>query len=402
MTTSDVLRLPLTLQPWKDLGMVVLAMLSAIVGFTLLFAGPVAGLAMSITIIGIPYLLASLAACRFWGNLERRRTGLRTVPWTWVGDTWWDKLKAALAMSWRDLAWMLLLFPVALAAVCAGVTAWLTGLGVLVAPAWMWAANVDFGLFTVDRFWETWPLAILLGPPLVVAGAWVLRGCVVGERTLATAVLGPGARERIQELTASRAGAVDAAALELRRIERDLHDGAQARLVALAMDLGMARERLASDPDTAATLIEGAHEDAKTALQELRDLARGIHPAILTDRGLDAAVSSLAARCPVPCTVDVRLGRRLGAATESAAYFVVAEALTNIAKHSGARKAAVSVRDEGDRVVVSVRDDGHGGADAGRGTGLAGLRGRVEAIDGRLVVDSPDGFGTLLRAELPA
>jgi signal transduction histidine kinase len=207
--------------------------------------------------------------------------------------------------------------------------------------------------------------------------------------------------ERVDELTRTRRGALDVQASELRRIERDLHDGAQARLVALAMDLGLARERMASDPAAAAALIEGAHEDAKTALVELRDLARGIHPAILTDRGLDAAVSALAARCPVPCTVDVDLARRPPAAVESAAYFTIAEALANVAKHSGARACAITAREQRGRIVVEVRDDGRGGADPGRGTGLAGLRGRVEALDGALTVTSPPGGGTLLRAELP-
>src|SRR4051794_18683123 len=214
-------------------------------------------------------------------------------------------------------------------------------------------------------------------------------------------MLQPDETARIAELETRRTGAVDAAATELRRIERDLHDGAQARLVALAMDLGLARERMVSDPDAAAALIDGAHEDAKTALVELRDLARGIHPAILTDRGLDATVSALAARCPVPCTVDVDLPRRPPAAVESAAYFTVAEALANVAKHSGARAAAITAREQGGRIVVDVRDDGRGGADPARGTGLAGLRGRIEALDGTLAVISPPGKGTVLRAELP-
>jgi signal transduction histidine kinase len=246
-------------------------------------------------------------------------------------------------------------------------------------------------------------VGVLLGPPAVVAAAWIVRGLSLGQALLAQALLRGDEQERIAELQVSRAGAVDAAAVELRRIERDLHDGAQARLVALAMDLGMARERLDADPEGAAQLLAGAHEDAKTALTELRDLARGIHPAILTDRGLDAAISALAARCPVPCTVAVDLPERLPAAVESAAYFTVAEALTNVAKHSGARRCEISGAVRDGRLVVEVRDDGRGGADPARGTGIAGLRARIEALDGRLRIadGGPEGSGTTLRAELP-
>jgi signal transduction histidine kinase len=193
---------------------------------------------------------------------------------------------------------------------------------------------------------------------------------------------------------------VDAAEDERRRIERDLHDGAQQRLVALAMDLGMAREKLRTDPQAATELVGEAHEEAKRALAELRDLARGIHPAVLADRGLDAAISALAARSPVPVGVDVATGRLPGP-VESTAYFVVAEALTNAAKHARAGELAVRIARQGDLLVVEVTDDGAGGADPARGNGLRGLADRVAAIDGRLTVTSPPGGPTLVRAELP-
>jgi signal transduction histidine kinase len=163
----------------------------------------------------------------------------------------------------------------------------------------------------------------------------------------------------------------------------------------------MAREQMATDPEAAAALLAGAHEDAKTALVELRDLARGIHPAILTDRGLDAAVSALAARCPVPCTVAIELPERLPAAVESAAYFTIAEALANVAKHSGASHCSITGEVKDMMLSVEVTDDGCGGLRESAGTGIAGLRGRVEALDGRLLVVSPEGAGTVLRAELP-
>ena len=205
--------------------------------------------------------------------------------------------------------------------------------------------------------------------------------------------------ERIDVLTATRAGAVDQQAAELRRIERDLHDGAQARLVALAMDLGMARERLADDPD-AQQLVAGAHEQAKQAITELRDLARGIHPVVLTDRGLPAALATLAGHSHIPGQLDVETGERPAAAEEAAAYFVVAEALPNAHKPSGATQVAVRVLRLGPVLRVCVADDGAGGADR-EGQGLSGLRRRVEALDGVMAVASPPGGGTVLDVELP-
>jgi signal transduction histidine kinase len=203
-------------------------------------------------------------------------------------------------------------------------------------------------------------------------------------------------------LTASRSRAVQAALAERRRIERDLHDGAQQRLVSLAMELGMAKEKLAEDPEAARKLVEEAHGEAKLALAEIRDLVQGIHPAVLSDRGLDAAISALAGRCPVPVEVDVELDRRPPEAAETTAYFVVAEALANVAKHSGASEAHVAVwREPEDWLVVEVTDDGKGGADPESGTGFAGLADRLAALDGRLFVESPVGGPTRVRAELP-
>jgi signal transduction histidine kinase len=194
---------------------------------------------------------------------------------------------------------------------------------------------------------------------------------------------------------------VDAAEAERRRIERDLHDGAQQRLVAVAMTLGRARNKLDNDPDSVRALIDEAHADAKLAVAELRDLARGIFPAVLGDRGLDAALSALAAKCPVPVDVGVDVKPRPPNAVESTAYFIVAEALTNLAKHSSATGAAVSVRRDGDVVTVRVADDGTGGAELTPGGGLAGLADRAATIDGVLTLTSPPGGPTVVTAELP-
>jgi signal transduction histidine kinase len=197
---------------------------------------------------------------------------------------------------------------------------------------------------------------------------------------------------------------VRAALAERRRIERDLHDGAQQRLISLAMELGMAKEKMPEDPEAARELLEAAHGEAKRALAEIRDLVRGIHPAVLSDRGLDAAISALAGRCPVPVVANVELDGRPSDAVETTAYFVVAEALANVARHAGASEARICVwheRGPEERLVVEVVDDGKGGADPGAGTGLAGLRDRLAALDGRLFVESPVGGPTRVRAQLP-
>jgi signal transduction histidine kinase len=206
-------------------------------------------------------------------------------------------------------------------------------------------------------------------------------------------------RERLEELRASRARLVEAGDAARRRLERDLHDGAQARLVAVSMLLATARRRAEGD-DGLAALLDQARDELQTSLTELRELARGIHPAVLTDRGLEPALEALVARTPVPVTVEVEAGR-VPPAVEAAAYFVVSEALQNVAKYAHATGATVSVRRARGRVVVDVVDDGVGGADATRGSGLRGLEDRVAALDGTITVASPGGRGTRLRAEIP-
>ena len=217
-----------------------------------------------------------------------------------------------------------------------------------------------------------------------------------------SAMLGPDRLwRRVEELTESRAGVVEAADAERRRIERDLHDGAQQRLVSLAMNLGVARTTLPDLPDDARQVIVEAHEEAKEALAELRALVRGLHPAILDDRGLDAAVSGIAARMPVPVRLRVELADRPSATVEAIAYFVVAEALANVTKHARAGHVEIELRRRDDVLAVTVTDDGVGGADPARGSGLTGLAQRVRSVDGFLAVYSPAGGPTTVRAELP-
>ena len=238
-------------------------------------------------------------------------------------------------------------------------------------------------------FWPIW-VWLGLGIALALHALVVHRDEPLRERQLA---------ERVAVLTRTRRGALDVQAAELRRIERDLHDGAQARLVALSMQLGRAEARLEDRPEVAA-LLRDAREEASAAIAELRDLARGIAPPVLADRGLAAAVEALAQRASAEVSVDARVPRRLPPVVETAAYFVVAEALTNVAKHARGASARVTLREQGRRLLVEVADDGPGGADPS-GSGIDGLRARVEALDGALVLDSPDGGPTVVRAELP-
>jgi signal transduction histidine kinase len=317
------------------------------------------------------------------------------------------RLKALLAdgQTWKDLAWHLLLLPVGIAGFTIAVTAWSTTLGLLAMPAWYWSVpepGIDLGIFTADTLGEAFAASGvgLLSVPLTVA---LVRGSAAATGALARLLLGPGEaalRDRVEELTVTRAGAVDAATRELQRIERDLHDGAQARMVAVAMDLGLADQQAPDDPEAAAELRRRAQENARQALVELRELARGMRPGLLSERGLEEAVRALVARSPVPAGAEIDLPGRLSPPVETTAYYVVAEALTNAAKHAGARSAVVRVARRGDTLAVEVSDDGRGGADPAGG-GLTGLRRRVEALDGRLRVASPAGGPTIVAAELP-
>jgi signal transduction histidine kinase len=255
---------------------------------------------------------------------------------------------------------------------------------------------------------------VALSAALLAAAPWVARAVARADEAAARALLGPGRGEelalRVEALARSRAEIVAATDAERRRIERDLHDGTQRRLVSLAIQLGMARERLGDAPEPVRRVIEQAHDEATEALAELRQLVRGLHPAVLDDRGLDAALSGIAATAPLPVRLRVDVATRCSPSIEAVAYFVVSEALTNVAKHAGAARAEVTVERTGDRLRVVVRDDGRGGATLdggaaaaanGTGTGLRGLAQRAAAVDGTLTVDSPPGGPTAITVELP-
>jgi signal transduction histidine kinase len=263
------------------------------------------------------------------------------------------------------------------------------------------------GSFQVNSWLGTYPVAIA-GAACVVAAAWLARGINGADRSLVRSLLGPSSMaERVSELERTRTLAVEDSAAALRRVERDLHDGAQMRLAALAMNLGMAREKLGEDDDeqpdnaTVRELIDAAHRNAVDALADLRDLARGIHPPVL-DSGLASALATLATSSAIPASVTADIGPRPAPAIETIAYFCAAELIANATKHSYANQIKIKIDTERTGVLrLEVSDDGIGGADAARGSGLAGLAQRVSTVDGRIEVVSPAGGPTTVAIELP-
>ncbi|MET8288696.1 histidine kinase [Streptomyces sp. NPDC048448] len=265
---------------------------------------------------------------------------------------------------------------------------------------WQWRVE-DAGYAVKDAY------VTVAGVALLYATAWLANGLARRDARAANALLGPSREEeltrRVADLAESRAGVVDAADAERRRIERDLHDGAQQRLVALAVNLGLAKATLGDLPEDARKVIDEAHREAKEAISELNDLVRGLHPAVLEDRGLDAALSGVAARLPLPVRLSVSLERRPSPTVEAVAYFVVSETLTNVVKHARASRADVTVEQTRGRLSIAITDDGVGGADPSgvSGTGLAGLAQRVASVDGTFSCRSPLGGPTVVTVELP-
>jgi signal transduction histidine kinase len=375
-----------------------------------MLCGLTTGLGLSFLLFGIP-LLAALGVTRWGANTERRRASLvlgapiERPPRPNLRGRWLARWRARLSdrVLWKEVGYMLALAPVGIASGTAAIALWSTVLAALASPAVAAAAPAQSLLGGVSAVGFA---AIVLGGLLLAGAATAAtHGLAVGVTAMADGLLAPDERAvlaaRVDALEATRAGAVESADARLRRLERDLHDGAQHRLAYIAMELDRARARIADDPEGASELLARAHEESKRAMGELRDLVRGIHPSVLTDRGLDAAVSGLANRCPVPVDVDVQLDGRLSSAVETGAYYVVAEALTNVAKHAHARRVAVDIRHVGDDLTIQVRDDGRGGAARMPGSGLEGLAQRVEALDGSLTIDSPTGGPTVITARLP-
>ncbi|MFB9659398.1 sensor histidine kinase [Glycomyces mayteni] len=317
--------------------------------------------------------------------------------------------------SWLNILWAVTILPVAIAGFAIAIVWWAVTLATLTWPAWGWiiiaaTGESEQGLEYATR-WLGWGDSYLAMSVLCWIGAAVMiltivpviRGMAVAQASIGRGMLTSisGLHERIDQLEESRAAATSAEADALRRIERDIHDGPQQRLVGLGMELARVKRQLATNPEAAQETLEAAIAQTRETIDELRSLSRGIAPPILTDRGLEAALAALAARSLVPVELETNLNGRYRAAVESTVYFVTAECLTNVAKHSQATKATVSVEDWGDRLVLSVGDNGVGGAHVSKGHGLSGLTDRVKAVEGQWTIDSPDGGPTVIVVEVP-
>ena len=386
-----------------------------IVAFTVVVVGIALGIGlMPIFLVGIPVLVGVIWLAGQGGRAERARFAVllgavipAPAPLPDEPSGWRRMNLLFLARStWLPTVYALIRLPLSAIQAVAVTAVWGVGLALIALPAYNGAlpgGSAHLGSFALNNLaWVA--LGVATGVALVLAAPTLTRVLAAEDATVARWLLGPGRRARltarIGELETTRAGVVDAAETERRRLERDLHDGAQQRLVSLAMELGRARAKFASDPQAAEAIVGQAHEQAKEALTELRNLVRGVHPPVLSDRGLDAALSGLAALSPVPVTVRVDLAERPPASVEAIAYFVVAEALTNVAKHAKASRVLVTVTRSGNLLNVAISDDGIGGASVA-GQGLSGLAARVAGIDGRLLVTSPDGGPTVIEAVLP-
>jgi signal transduction histidine kinase len=402
---------PLT---YGRIGYLLVALPLGIIEFTFLVTAIAVGVGTAITLVGIPILIGTIYAWRWLAQLERRMIGALTgvqIPSPYrpdpVGAGWSRKVHARLAdpATWKDLIFLLLQLPLGIVAFAAATVVLGCAASWLAAPAYYWAVpdGVDLGLFQVDTLPGALAL-VPLGALLAFVGIPALGLLGRGYGELAALLLGsnadPELTAQVSELEGARSRIIAAADAERRRIERDLHDGAQQRLVALSLTLRMAESRAQQDPE-ARELIRSAGEEAGLALKELRDLARGIHPAILTNRGLAAALDDLAGRATVPVEVLESPRQRLPDEIEAAAYFVVSECLANVGKHAQASSATVLVRADGGRLLVEVRDDGTGGADVENGHGIQGLQDRVGALGGTLAVESPAGAGTRVLATIP-
>ncbi|GAA3484491.1 sensor histidine kinase [Streptomyces yanii] len=402
--------------PWRSAGYLLSGAAAGVVVLFVITLGVLLGGALTLVVLGLPLLALTALVGIPVGSLERVRLRLMdrapapgphrrpAEPGLWS----WLAFRYREPATWRELGytllWAVVLWPLdALAlGVCVAVP-----LALMSTPAVMQVyGNGEEARVVKQWTVTTWPEAFataVLGLVLLALGCYAL-GLLAGARAGLTRLLiadrGDDMGDRVTELTRSRVRLVDAFEAERRRIERDLHDGAQQRIVALTMTLGLAR--LDAPPGPLADQLAKAHQEAGQALAELRELIHGIHPKVLADYGLEAAVSDAADRSATPVDLELALPGRFPEAVEAAAYFVVCEALANVARHSGASRAEVTGGHAAGRLFLEIRDDGRGGArTGGEGTGLTGLADRVSVLDGRLALSSPSGGPTLLRVEIP-
>lgn len=393
---------------------------TAVLGFALLITGFAAGVGTAIVWIGVPILSGTLMLARGLADSERSwmadvlerppvRPRYKPVP---AGAGAFRRLINPMTsgQSWLDLLHGILQLPIAIIGFVLTVVAWALPSTALTYPLWGLITsripdNVELpeliglgeGYWTNTFFYLVIGLLSLLMMPFLIRGGALLRAGF--GRVMLTSVA--ELQERIEDLSEGRAAAVSAEAAALRKLERDIHDGPQQRLVSLAMELTRAQRQMAKDPAAAQQTISSAISATRETLDELRALSRGIAPPVLADRGLAPALAALAGRCTVPVDLDVQVVGRFQAAVENAVYFVVAESLTNVAKHSRATMCSITLSRTGDSLLLTIGDDGVGGAHVAKGHGLSGLADRLRAVDGELVVQSPDGGPTLIVAEVP-
>jgi signal transduction histidine kinase len=437
VSARRLLRAPVSRRFWTDRWYAGLSFLLAVPCCAFIVVAVILGLGLSFSfagmLVGVPLLVVSLRAARWLGGVCRglagRLLGVRVAAPPPLpgrpGIAGWARAGLTDPVAWRACAYVLLKLPVALVGITVAGFLWLYGLPYLTFPLWWRAARSAaipipswLSWWTADPLRvagevRTLPAALALvpvGAVALLATPWLTRAVNGWDEALIARLLGPvSLPQRVRELERTRARAVDDSAARLRMIERDLHDGAQAQMVAVAMKLGMARVRLGDaaggtaqvDLERARELVRAAHRSAKEAITELRELARGIHPAVL-DSGLGPALTALAAGSAVPVSAHVDLAERPSPAIETIAYFCAAELLVNMAKHSGARHATLEAVHSPGLLRVRVTDDGAGGARLAPGGGLAGLSDRVLTVDGTLEVSSPPGGPTVVSVELPS
>jgi signal transduction histidine kinase len=428
-TAARALREPFTRRSWAELGYALAGLPLALGGLVSVLV-PLALTVPPLIVAGLPLMAVSTVGVRRLGTAARalasRLLGLAvSEPASFrpeAGFFGWMRSALTDQPAWRARAYFIVKAPVELASLAVVVTFRVGSLIYLASPI-EWAANlwtrqvvtggvthryvINFGSF----YFDTWPsmvLAVLIGVVGWWLSPWVLRGVLLADKVLVAGLLGQSALSvRVWQLERSRAQAVESAEARLRRIERDLHDGAQAELVATSMKLGLAREKLASaraagpaDVVQASRLVDAAHQGIKDAIAQLRDLARGVHPPVL-DQGLGVALGSLAAKSSVPVALSIDLPARPSPAIEATVYFCAAELLTNVAKHAGATQASVDVSADGRRLRMRVGDDGCGGARVPPSGGLYGLTARLAGVDGTLDIASPLGGPTVIEIVVP-
>jgi signal transduction histidine kinase len=422
MSLGVVLRAPVSRRMWAEILYLTVSAPLAALGFAYVLATLVLGVGLAVTAAGIPLLAFGLYGARGIAGLHRGLAGRflgehiepparpRTAP----GLLARVQIRLSDAGAWRAMAYLLAKLPITVIHLYILALTWAWGLVAITYPVQhAIGVNMDtvrdghggvrHGLVLGGFVFDSWPRQLLVcavGALLLFGAPWATHGALMADRMLMRWLLGRRElAERVRDLEETRARAVDDAAATLRRIERDLHDGAQVRLIALTMQLTMVRDAVSDE--TVRTLVGTAQATAREAIQELRELVRGIHPPAL-DHGLDTALTTLAARSGVPVEAHVELGARPTAAIESIAYFCAAELLANVARHSGATRAWLSLTRSEDRLRLQVRDDGTGGAAPGGGSGLPGLLDRIRTVDGRLDIVSPPGGPTVVTVELPS